>query len=129
MKLHHFSDASQQAYASCSYLRVVDEHGSGHCVFVIGKSRLTPLKSVTIPRLELSAAILAVKLDIMLRKCSTIPLSDPSMFWCDSTAVLQTIANNTKRFPTFVANRVAIIERNKNLSHWRYVPTKKIPPI
>ena len=63
----------------------------------------------------------------MLRKCLTIPLSDPSMFRCDLTAVLQTIANNTKRFPTFVANRVAIIERNTNLSHWRYVPTKKNP--
>ena len=49
------------------------------------------------------------------------------MLWCDSTAVLQTIANSTKRFPTFVANRVAIIERNTNLSHWCYVPTKKNP--
>ena len=88
---------------------------------------MTPLKSITISRLELSAAVLAVKLYIMLRKCLTTPLSDPSIFWCDSTAVLQTIANNTKRFPTFVANRVAIIERNTNLSHRRYVPRKKNP--
>ena len=97
------------------------------CAFVVGKSRRTPLKGITIPRLERSAAVLAVKLDIILRKCLTIPLSDPSIFWCDSTAVLQTIANSTKRFPTFVANRLAIIERNTTLSHWRYVPTKKNP--
>ena len=117
LQLHHFLDASKQAYAACSYLRIVDQLGSVHFAFVIGKSRLTLLKSITILRLELSAAVLAVKLGIMVRKYLTILLSDPPIFWCDSTAVLQTIANNIKRFPTFVANRVAIIERNTNLSH------------
>lgn len=58
--LHVFGDASERAYAASAYLRVVDATGEIHCRFAMGKSRLSPLKKVTIPRLELSAAVLAV---------------------------------------------------------------------
>ena len=67
VQLHHFSHASQLAYGVCSYLRLVNENGFVHCSFLIGKSRLAPLKTVSIPRLELTAAVLAVKLDSMVR--------------------------------------------------------------
>ena len=58
-QLHHFSDASEAAYGSVSYLRLINEEGRVHCSFIFAiKSRLAPLKSVSIPRLELSAATL-----------------------------------------------------------------------
>ena len=127
VQLHHFSDASQQAYGACSYLRLVNENGFVHCSFLIGKSRLVPLKTVSIPRLELTAAVLAVKLDSMLRKELKVEIT-ATTFWCDSTAVLQILANSTKRFPTFVANRIATIERMVSLnSSWRHVPTQLNP--
>lgn len=49
VQLHHFSDASQGAYRTASYLRLVYVHGNIHCSFIIGKSRLAPLRSITIP--------------------------------------------------------------------------------
>ena len=98
------------AYGACSYLRLVNENGFVHCSFRIGKSRLDPLKTVSIPRLELTAAVLAVKLDSMLRKELKVEIT-ATTFGCDSTAVRQILANSTKRFPTFVANRIATIER------------------
>lgn len=55
-QLHNMSDASQTGYGQCSYLRLVDENGRIHCSLVLGKARVAPLRSVTIPRLELTAA-------------------------------------------------------------------------
>ena len=51
----------------------------------------------------------------------------PSTFWTDSTVVLFSIKNSTKRFPVLVANRLAIIEKHCNASQWRHVPTKLNP--
>ena len=59
-ELHHFADASQIAYGTVSYARLVDENGRTHCSFLAAKSRLAHMKQMTIPRLELSAAVLAV---------------------------------------------------------------------
>ena len=70
--LHHFSDASQDGYEKVSYLRLVDEKGSIHCCLVMVKSRVAPTKFVSIPRLELTAAALSVKVSVQLRKELTI---------------------------------------------------------
>ena len=105
-QLHHFSDASEDWYGSVSYLRLVNEEGDIHCAFLLGKLRVTPLKAVTIPRLELSAATMTVRLDRMLKREIEIPLS---MFWSDSMSVLRYIKNETKRFHTFVANHISMI--------------------
>ena len=55
-QIHHFCDASQVAYGAVSYLRLVDMQGRIFCSFLIGKSRLAPLKEITVPRLELTAS-------------------------------------------------------------------------
>ncbi|XP_078355717.1 uncharacterized protein LOC144640475 [Oculina patagonica] len=55
-EIHHFCNASQSAYGTVSYLCMVDSKGQIHCSFPLGKSRLAPLKQVTIPRVELAAA-------------------------------------------------------------------------
>ena len=125
-ELHHFSDASMKAYGSCSYIRLTDESGNVVCAFLMSKSRLTPIQAMSIPRLELSAAVLSVRLDIFLRR--ELHLQDcVSTFWSDSTAVLQIIRNPRKRFPVFVANRVSVIEWHSDSCDWRHVPTQLNP--
>jgi hypothetical protein len=66
-QIHNFSDASQAGYGAVAYLRLTDDRGNTSSSFVMGKSRLAPIKSVTIPRMELSAAVLATRLDKITR--------------------------------------------------------------
>ena len=66
-QLQTFSDASQRGYGAVTYLRVVNSSGDVHCSFLIGKSRQTPKRSVTIPRLELSAAVVATRLNLIMQ--------------------------------------------------------------
>lgn len=75
-QLHHFSDASQVAYGAVSYLRLVNAQHEAHCSFVMGKSQLSPLKPVTIPRMELSAAVLSTRLDRKIRQEVELPIND-----------------------------------------------------
>ena len=88
----------------------------------MGKSRLASIKSVSIPKMELCAAVVAVRLDQLIRKELDLPLKS-SFFWTDSTAVLFCIKNATKRFPVFVANRLATIETCTNINQWFHVPS------
>ncbi|XP_006814407.1 uncharacterized protein LOC102800583, partial [Saccoglossus kowalevskii] len=67
-ELHHFSDASQHSYGQCSYLRLIDEHDKVSCSLVMGKSRVTPSKPITIPRLEVTAAVTSVQVYNFLNK-------------------------------------------------------------
>lgn len=125
-QLHYFSDASQLAYGAVSYLRLVNPHGNVHCSFVMGKSRLAPLKPVTIPRMELSAAVLSTRLDTMFREELEFTV-DESIYWTDSTCVLRYVENEDKRYQTFVANRVSAIRERSSPVQWRYVETKLNP--
>lgn len=88
-----------------------------HVAFLMGKARVTPLKAVTIPRLELTTAVLAVRVDLMLRAELQIPLQE-SVFWTDITSVLKYIKNEDKRFHTFVANSVTTIREATTTSKW-----------
>lgn len=81
---------------------------------------------MTIPRLELTAAVLAVRMDVMLRTELQVVLEE-SVFWTDSTSVLRYITNTTKRFHTFVANRVSVIRELSATQQWRYVSSKQNP--
>ena len=125
-QLHLFSDASELAYGAAAYLRMVNSNGDVHCAFVMGKSRLSPLKPVTIPRLELSAAVLSTRLDRMIREEIEYTIDD-SIFWTDSTCVLRYVENDEKRYETFVANRVSAIREQSLPCQWRYVHTELNP--
>ncbi|KAL9986036.1 hypothetical protein ACROYT_G000097 [Oculina patagonica] len=120
-QLHHFSDASEIGFGSVSYLRLIDESGIIHCTFLQAKSRLVPLKQVTIPRLELSAATVSVRLDKVLKSELELPLTKKSIFWTDSMSVLRYVKNESKRFHTFVANRIAVIRDGSNPDQWRHI--------
>lgn len=125
-QLYYFSDASQLAYGAVCYLRLVNSRGDIHCFFVKGKSRLAPLKPVTIPRMELSAAVLSTRLDRMLQEELEYTIEE-SIYWTDSTCVLRYVENEDKRFQTFVANRVSAIREQSSPMQWRYVETKLNP--
>ena len=120
IQLHHFCDASSEAYGTVSYLRIIDVRGGIHCVFAFGKSRLSPIKELSIPRLELCAAVLAVQVNEMLVRELNISFENIT-YWTDSTIVLAYINNNEKRFHTFVANRLSIIHEGSQPNQWRYV--------
>jgi hypothetical protein len=92
----------------------------------MAKSHLAPLKAVTIPRLELSAATVSTRLDKIIKKELEFELED-SWFWTDSTLVLRYLENEDKRFKTFVANRVSIIQDASRTSQWHYVSSKCNP--
>ncbi|XP_038061120.1 uncharacterized protein LOC119731907 [Patiria miniata] len=89
-------------------------------------ARLCPVKQVTIPRLELSAAVLAVRLNQLIQREIRLPITE-TVYWTDSTSVLQYIQNESRRFHTFVANRVSRIQSGHDPSQWRYVDTASNP--
>ena len=76
--------------------------------------------------MELLAVIAALLLELLLKRELSLKITK-TFFWLDSTAVLLSIYNSHRRFPVFVANRLAEIERNRNISNWRYVRTELNP--
>lgn len=125
-QLHHFSDASERGYGVVTYLRIKNSHGQVHCSFLLGKARVTPLKPFTVPRLELTAATIAVKMDKLMKRELRMDLKE-SVLWTDSTTVLRYIDNDGARFKTFVANRVSAIREHTKPTQWRYVNTASNP--
>ena len=125
MEIHHFADACSYGYGACSYLRLINEQGVICLSFLFRKSKLAPVKSVSISRLELTVAILAVKLDQPTRK--ELDPSARSFFWVDSAAVFFCMKNITKRFPAFVAKQLATIENYTDVCQWHHVPSSLNP--
>ena len=113
VELHHFSDASQKAYGSCTYLRCVNKNGKILSRLILSKTKVAPIKQCTIPRLELQGAVLSVKLDAFLRREMSISI-DQSYYWTDSEIVLRYIMNDTRRFNVFVGNRISVIRQLSN---------------
>ena len=93
----------------------------------MGKSRVAPLKSVTIPRLELVAAVIGIDILQFIQRETDLSISRV-LYWTDSTSVLKYISIKTKRFHVFVANKISRILEASNPSDWRYVNTKLNPP-
>ena len=96
-EIHTFADASELGYGACSYVRSFDKNNTVHCSLMLGKTRVAPLKKrITIPRLELQAALLAAKQCISLK--TELGMQCDSYLWSDSKIVLGYINNDSKRF-------------------------------
>ncbi|XP_071848188.1 uncharacterized protein [Apostichopus japonicus] len=126
IELHHFSDASSKGYGCCCYVRCVNRKGEIHVQLVMSKSKVAPLKLRTIPRLELQAAVLAVKVDSLLRRELALEFAK-SYFWTDSEIVLKYIHNDSRRFHVFVGNRVSLIREFSDPQQWFHIETKANP--
>lgn len=120
MQLHGFSDASEQAYAGVVYLRTVDSAGCIHTSLVMSKTKVAPIKRLTIPRLELCGAHLLAQ---VLHHCKEVfSLSLKDVFaWTDSTIVLNWLTGNPRRFKTYVGNRVSSIMELIAPDRWSHV--------
>jgi hypothetical protein len=128
IELHLFSDGSEVGYGVAAYVRVLYSNNV-HSTLLTAKSRLVPLSGTslcTIPRIELCAAHLAVKLFLIIRREFQIKF-DSVFFWTDSTTVLKYLRNDKLRFQRFVANKISVIRNHSDPSQWRYVPSKKNP--
>ena len=118
--VHCFADASQKAYGAVVFL-VLQSQVS----FVTAKSRVAPLKELTLPRLELMAALVATRLTRFV--LSTIPLHDPPIFiWSDSQIVLHWVKSQ-KQLPAFVRHRITEIQLTLPTAEWKYCPTLENP--
>ncbi|XP_048246131.1 uncharacterized protein LOC125377268 [Haliotis rufescens] len=126
VQLHVFSDASTVGYGCVAYLRMSNDEGGIHTAFLIGKSRLAPVKTITVPRLELTAATVSIHIgQLLMKELESTPES--VTYHTDSTTVLHYISNETKRFPIFVANRVKQIRDFSEPTQWKYVDSKSNP--
>ncbi|XP_038077337.1 uncharacterized protein LOC119745185 [Patiria miniata] len=121
--LHIYCDASEVAVAAVAYLVGAEEPRSG---FVFGKSKLAPKAGHTVPRLELCAAVLATEISKVI--CREMDIQPSGVkYYTDSKIVLGYLTNTTRRFHTYVANRVHKVLNFSRPCQWMYVPTGKNP--
>lgn len=85
--LHIFADTSEKAYGSVAYLRAESPDGCVEVSFLSARSRVAPKKQLSMPRLELCAALTAAQLATLLQRELTVPICDV-ILWTDSTTVL-----------------------------------------
>ncbi|GBP60614.1 hypothetical protein EVAR_50978_1 [Eumeta japonica] len=109
IELHVFGDASEHAYAAVAYWRAVRPDGTVHLALVAGKSRVAPNKVMSIPRLELQAALLACRPATNIQKEHGIA-TERRVLWCDSKTVLRWIRSDPRAYKPFVAHRLAELD-------------------
>ena len=120
IQLHGFSDASEDAYAGVVYLRSVDESNNVHVSFVTSKTKVSPIKCLTIPQLELCGANLLADILNHMKVVLNIPI-DHIHAWTDSTIVLSWLDGNLRQFKTSVGNRVSYIIDVVPPTRWGHV--------
>lgn len=125
LELHGFSDASSAAYAGVVYLRVLDEDNV--VVRLIGaRTKVAPVKQISVPRLELSGAVLLANLLNNIKTSLNIP-NHCIFAWTDSTIVLAWLRKAPNTWKTFVGNRTTEILNILNSSQWRHVNSHDNP--
>lgn len=125
-QLHVFCDASERVYGAVAYLRTNDISGNIHISFIMARSRVAPKRLLSMPRLELSAALAGAQLYDLLQKELTLPVDDV-VLWSDSTTVLTWLQSESCRYKVFVGTRAAEIQTLSDVKQWRYVDTRNNP--
>ena len=119
LQLHIFSDASLEAMCIVAYFRGETEEGI-EVSFVLGKCRIAPIKQLSIPRLELQAALYSVRLRKLIIEEHDLPINSVT-HWTDSVTVLQWLNSADKRQNVFVANRAAEILETSTIDEWKHI--------
>ncbi len=119
VELHGFADASEKSFGAIIYLRSILPNGQVIVRFVTSKTKVAPLRQVRLPRLELGAAVTLAEL--MAHVIEVLNLDADVYLWSDSTITLQWIAAPPRRWKTYVANRVALIQELTLPSQWSHV--------
>ncbi|XP_032791625.2 uncharacterized protein LOC116928633 [Daphnia magna] len=123
--IHVFSDASASAFGAIAYMWTTNGNESD-VSFLMAKARIAPIKKVTIPRLELQAAVLAIRLATTLKSELRIKV-DYKIFWIDSEIVLRWINSSHCLYSEFVSNRISELLDKSSPDQWRFVPGEKNP--
>ncbi|XP_011859356.1 PREDICTED: uncharacterized protein LOC105556853 [Vollenhovia emeryi] len=125
-QLHGFCDASENAYGAVLYLRCTTSSRVKTVRLICSKTRVAPIKRLSLPRLELCAAVLLSKLYEAVVRAFTLSL-DEVYFWSDSMIALHWIRTSPHKLKTFVANRVSLIQEGTKHGNWRHVPSQDNP--
>ncbi|CAK9827604.1 hypothetical protein ANTRET_LOCUS5285 [Anthophora retusa] len=126
IELHGFADASEKAFGACVYLRSSIGSGKWKTRILCSKSRVAPLRVISLPRLELCGALLLAQLMKRVRTALRVKITTEK-YWCDSTIALAWIRGDASRWKTFVANRVSQIQEMTEVNSWAHVSSEDNP--
>ncbi|XP_045028164.1 uncharacterized protein LOC123471199 [Daphnia magna] len=122
-ELHAFGDASEEAYAAVIYIRNVYSDGRVLVRHVRASTKLAPKRSISVPKLELNAALQAARLArSVIGAFTRIP--HRRYFWTDSSTVRNWIRATASKYQMFVSHRVGEIQTLTQPDEWRFVPGK-----
>ena len=126
IEIHSFADASEKGIGAVSYLRMVNVKNEVHVSFLMAKSRVAPIRAMSIPRLELTAAVVAANVTTMLKNELNYD-NLQTVLYTASEVVLGYINNEARRFHTYVSNRVQHIRDHTEPEQWHHVSGKNNP--
>ena len=118
-----FSDASIEAFGTCPYIGWPLGDGAFGVSFIAAKSRVAPLKQLTIPRLELLAAVLATRLGKTIAEESRFQF-EKVVYFLDSMIVLAWIRSQARSFKIFMSTRIGEIQSNSDPLQWKHIPRR-----
>ncbi|GFW39131.1 integrase catalytic domain-containing protein [Trichonephila clavipes] len=120
--LQGFADASEAAYGAVVYLQCFLHNGVAKVSILASKSRVAPIRVISIPRLELCACVLLAQLVKKIRSTLRLNISD-IVLHTDSTIALALLNTPANRLKTFVASRVAKVQELTEGFQWNHVPS------
>ncbi|UYV73022.1 hypothetical protein LAZ67_10001583 [Cordylochernes scorpioides] len=126
MQMHGFCDSSELAYSAVCYLRITYDKNQIETILLRAKTKFAPVKKITIPRLELCAALMLAQLQSQTTQALPFKI-DEQFYWTDSKIVLAWITSESKKWQIFVTNRVAKIQDLTAAHSWQYISGRQNP--